>query len=230
MMHVFLILLPLLASLTFSTVASASNPYDIIKCQKISPADLLDHYDVIFTGKAGHTFSIKAGLEQRDPLRAGYSYAPLHHATIVVDQVYKGNVGETATVQYTSYYPFVDEPGTPEHAAKALYYKRNYLILANNTGIKNTYFMDGCKVTHYDLDGVKVNSALYSILPPEDVDFLKNKFAQKQKKARMKILVPVALFLIVIMALVLIGIRSTPKHLQNASTSDDTGHTDNETQ
>jgi len=212
-MRVFLILLPLLASLAFSTVASARDPYDIVECQKISPDDLLDHYDVIFTGKAGHTFSIKAGLEQRDPLRAGYSYAPLHHASIIVDSVYKGNVGETAVVQYTSYYPFMNEPGTPEHAVKTLYYKRDYLILANNTGIKNTYFMDGCKVTHYDLNGVNVNAALYTILPPEDAAFLKNTLKQKQHKARMKFFIPGVIFLLLIMALVFVGIRSTPKPL-----------------
>lgn len=216
-MRVFLILFLLLASLTFSNIASAERNYDIVKCPKIHPSDLLDNYDVIFTGKAGYTFSIGTNIQVRDPLRGGYKYEPLHHAEIKVDKVYKGNIGKTAVIRYTSYYPFKDEVGVPKHATKALYYKRDYLFLANNTGITNTYRMDGCKISHYDLNGVNVNSVLYSIFPPEYAIQLKNKLKKEQKEAQKKIGMLLLIFLLIAIAVSWAILRRTPDHLKDIS-------------
>ena len=218
-MRTFLLLSILLFGLFFNGTAFAQKKntpkYDIVDCPEIAPKDLLAHYDLIFTGKAGYTFLYGDNIQIQQPLRAGYKHNPLHYTAFKVYDVYKGpKIGEDITIRYTAYEPYIKEPGVPKHAEKAFSYKRIYLILANKTGHKDIYQLDACKIAHYDLNGLTASQMLYETFLPEDVHYLKKQLKKKKYTKIFKISSIAVLFLILCMAIFWEIIRRPPAHLQ----------------
>ena len=222
-MRVFLVLFILLFGVVFDSAAFAQQKttpkYDIVNCPEIPPEDLLASYDLIFTGKAGHTFLYGDNIQIEQPLRAGYQHNPLHYTAFKVYDVYKGpKVGEDITIRYTAYEPYIKEPGVPKHAEKAFSYKRIYLVLANKTGHEAIYQLDACKMAHYDLNGLTASQMLFETFLPEDARYLKKQLKKKKYAKIFKTGSIVVLFLILFMAIFWEIIRRPPAHLQQKET------------